>query len=72
MGDGVIEIIGFRSLTHICCTLGGVTNAVVLGQATEVLLYANKNEELYMGVDGEPFKVRAGEPRFSSCQLPRS
>ena len=79
MGDGIIEIIAFRSLTHLCCAMGNLLNAVVLGQvcecpcvagvlptvssllgslqATEILMYVYKNDEVYMGVDGEPFKV---------------
>ena len=32
LGDGVIEIIGFHSLTHICCAMGCNDKAVVLGQ----------------------------------------
>jgi hypothetical protein len=25
-------------------------------QATEILLYVHRNDEVYMGIDGEPFK----------------
>ena len=43
--------------------MGCKHRAYVLGQATEILLYVHKNDELYMGLDGEPFKASAIKER---------
>jgi hypothetical protein len=50
-GDGLVEIVGLRSTTHLAMTTAKVTRGIRIAQAAEVRI--NVNERAYVQIDGE-------------------